>query len=312
MIIQKNLFLFFLLFFFIFEDLNSIENKILLKVNNNIITTIDVLNEINYLNVVNVNFKNFEKNKIFEIAKDSLIRQKIKEEEISKYTDNLSINEEYLEEIIESIYKDLNINNFEDFTKYLNKFNLEVEYLKNRISTDIIWNNLILTKFLDKVKIDENKIKSDLKKNISKTSFEYSLSEIIFNTPFNSSFEEKLLSIENDIKEKGFESAALIHSISSTSSKNGGKIGWINEDSLNPAIKKILAGLNKEDYTKPLIVPGGFLILKINDVKIVKNENIDINKKFEEIVNTKKNEQLNNYSNIYFNKIQKEYIINEK
>lgn len=308
----NKLIIFFCLFFFIFQNSNSIENKILIKIDNEIITSLDLLNEINYLLAVNTNLKTLEKDKIIEIAKNSLIKQKIKKKEILKYTNNLIVEEQYLNSFIRSIYENIQLDNLSDFELHLKNYSVKIEYLKEKISTDLIWNDLIVSKFKDKVQVNENQIKSDLIKNMSTKSNEYLLSEIIFNKPLTSSLESKIDMIENDIKNKGFENAAIIHSISNSSSKNGGEIGWIDENSLNFQIKNSITNLKVGEHTKPLIIPGGFIILKIKDIREIDNKNFNIDQKVEEIINIKRNEQLNNYSNIYYNKIQKEFTINEQ
>lgn len=308
----NKLIIFFCLFFFIFQNSNSIENKILIKIDNEIITSLDLLNEMNYLLAVNTNLKTLEKDKIIEIAKNSLIKQKIKKKEILKYTNNLIVEEQYLNSFIRSIYKNIQLDNLSDFELHLKNYSVKIEYLKEKISTDLIWNDLIVSKFKDKVQVNENQIKSDLIKNMSTKSNEYLLSEIIFNKPLTSSLESKIDMIENDIKNKGFENAAIIHSISNSSSKNGGEIGWIDENSLNYQIKNSITNLKVGEHTKPSIIPGGFIILKIKDIREIDNKDFNIDQKVEEIINIKRNEQLNNYSNIYYNKIQKEFTINEQ
>ena len=71
------------------------------------------------------------------------------------------------------------------------------------------------------------------------------------------------------INNKGFDFAVLKYSISPTS-KLGGKLDWINENSLNKSIRAAINGLKINDFTKPINVPGGFLILQINDIKNTK------------------------------------------
>lgn len=308
---QKILICLFIIFFN-FNFVYSFENKIILKVNNEIITTIDLDNETNYLIALNEDLKNLEKNKIFEIAKNSLIKDKIKIKEILKYTDKLTLEEKYLNKFIEPIYQKKNLVNINQFINYLNNQGVDIEFLKRKISIEIIWNELIVSKFSNKIQIDDNKIKNDLIKNLSKKSKEYFLTEIIFNVPANTNIETKTKLIETDIIEKGFKNAVLIHSISNLSTKNGGEIGWVNENSLNKNIRDILNKLNINSHTKPITVPGGFLILKINDIRFVQNKEFDVDKKLNEIISLKRNEQLNNYSNIYFNKIKKETVINEE
>ncbi len=87
-------------------------------------------------------------------------------------------------------------------------------------------------------------------------------------------------------------------------------MGWINEDSINKKFKKELINLNRNEHTKPITIPGGFLILKLIDVKEVENE-VDIEKKLDEIIKNETNQQLNQFSNIYYNKVKKNIKINE-
>ena len=311
MILKNKIFIYFFILFLNFSSIYSFENKILATVDNDIITSIDLLNEANYLIALNQNLANLEKNNVFEIAKKSLIKEKIKIKEILKYTDKLAIDDKYINNFLISIYKKRNFESYDSFIDYLNQSNVSLGYIKNRITVELIWNDLIVAKFSNKILIDVNKIKNNLVLDGSNKSKEYFLSEIIFNIPLSLNLESKLQLIEDDIALKGFENAVLIHSISNSSANNSGEIGWVNENSLNFKIKEIIKNLNINDHTKPITIPGGFLILKINDIRFVENKNFDIDEKLNEIIQIKKNEQLNNYSNIYFNKIQKESKINE-
>ena len=101
----------------------------------------------------------------------------------------------------------------------------------------------------------------------------------------------------------------MIHSISNTNN-TGGKLDWINEASLNAKIKSVLKNLEAGSITKPILLPGGYLILKINDIREVEKKT-DLKNEFEKIKREKINEQLNQMSNLYFNKIKKDITINE-
>ena len=310
--ISKPIFIiYFLLIFLNFNNIFSFENKILIKIDNDIITTIDLYNESNYLLALNQDLKNLDKNSIFEITKNSLIKDTIKSKELRKNFKNLEVEEEILNQIIVSIYKNKNFDNYNSFIDYLNKFDVSIEYIKNKISIELLWNNLIAEKFNKNVVIDKEKIKNDLQKNLNKNSKDYLLSEIIFDVTNSKNYEKKVETIETDINQKGFLNAVLIHSISNSASNSNGDIGWVNENSLNVRIKKEVDDLKIGDHTKPIKIPGGFLILKINDIRMVENQMIDLDKKVNEVINLERNNQLNNYSNIHFNKVKKEIKINE-
>ena len=138
---------------------------------------------------------------------------------------------------------------------------------------------------------------------------EFFLSEIVFTLNEKDNLLEKFNQIQNSISEKGFSNSALIYSVSDTSNK-GGELGWISENSISDKIKKELIKINDNEYTKPIIIPGGFLILKIHESRMIEKE-IKIDDEIEKIVRLKTNEQLNQFSNIFLNKLKKNIIINE-
>ncbi len=301
-----NVFLFFLIFNLLSVSFSK-ENKILFKVNNEIITSVDILEELKYLNIINSDFNTTEKNEAIEIAKNSLIREKIKRIELLKHYEVLRIEEKFIEEIIKNYFARLNINSLDQFEIYFSQKNMDTSLIKEKITIEILWNQLIYRKFFESVKINEDQIKSNLSNKEKQK--EYLLSEILFALEKNEKLEDKLNSIKKTIKEKSFSQAALIHSISD-SSREGGKLDWIKEAVLNKKIKEELNIIENGMFTNPILVPGGFLLLYINEVKITEipiNKDIEIRK----IIKQQTNDQLNRYSNIYFKKVKKNIQINE-
>ena len=191
----------------------------------------------------------------------------------------------------------------------INFFNKSIDpnLVKKKVTIEILWNQMIYRKFNKNVKIDEELIKNELMKN--NTQKEFLLSEILFNLNDNEKINEKYNTIKNDIFEKSFSQAALSHSISNTSNK-GGKLGWIKESVLSSKIKNELNEIQVGSFTKPILIPGGFLILKIESIRDT-NKDINLESEIKIIVNKKTNEQLNQFSNIYFQKIKKNITINE-
>ena len=299
-----------LIFIYVFFVNNtfSAENKILVKIENEIITSLDVNNEYKYLIALNPNLKNSKKEDIFKLSKKSIIQEKIKKIEIEKNFKNPQIPQEFQEQILRSVYSRIGIANLEDFKRYLISNNIDFENIKNKLEIEALWNELILIKFSSKVKINEKELKEKIKSNNNFLK-SYLLSEISFEISNIKELNNKFEEISKVINDKGFDFAALKYSVSPTSSL-GGKLDWINENSLNKNIKESLNNLEINDYTKPINVPGGFLILQINDIKNTEVE-IDIEKEFKNLKNYEKNNQLNQYSKIYFNKIKKDLEISE-
>ncbi len=294
---------------FTFENANSTENKILVKVNNEIITSIDVVNEAKYLKALNPEIKKLNKDKILEISKNSIIREKIKKIEILKRVKNTSIEEEYLDKLLYRTYSKLGLKTKEGFINHLNKYDVNIDTVRDKISIEAFWNELIYYKFSKKVKINKAELKKEILKNNASKNISFLLYEITFNEKNKENIKKKYNLIKKDIENKGFENSALIHSTSETSTL-GGKLGWIKKNSLSKKIKDELKKVNIGEITNPITVPGGFLILKIKDKKKV-NQEIDMEKELNNLIKYKTNIQLNQYSNIYFNKIKNNITINE-
>ena len=297
----------FYIFLLFSSNLYALENKILFKINDEIITTVDIYNEISYLKILNPKINDLDDEKIYEISKNSIIREKIKELEIAKNYENADFDKEYLDKLLINYSKQMGYGSFEQFSNYINSNNLNIKDIKKKIKLEILWNQLIINKFLNDVKIDKIEIEKNLKKNNKQ--IEYLLSEIVFNAKNKNVLKDKINNIKKDIENKGFANAAIIHGISDTSS-NGGNIGWIKKTSLSSKIINEIEKTQVGEFTDPIVVPGGFLILKIDDKRLT-DKDMDIKKEIELVAQEKTNEQLNQFSIIYFNKIKKNIQINE-
>ena len=137
------------------------------------------------------------------------------------------------------------------------------------MTINAIWNQFIYDKYKKNIKIDINKLKLDILKNENQT--EYLLSEIVFDLKEKQTVNEKFSIIESAIEKNGFENSALTYSISETSTV-GGDIGWINENSIDTKILDKIAKLKINNHTEPLVIPGGYLILRLKDKRISKRK----------------------------------------
>ena len=285
----------------------AMENKILFKVNNEIITSMDILTELKYLGIVNKDLKKTTNNQAFEIAKRSLIREKIKEIELKKLLKEIEVEEKFLNNLLINYFKSINIKTISEFEKFFISQDIDPNLIKKKISIEILWNQFIYSKFKQNVKIDRKSIQNELSNNVKKK--EFLLSEILFNINENEKLNDKIVLLKKEINEKGFSQTALSYSISDTSSK-GGKLGWVSETIMSQKIKDEVKKIKVGDHTDPIVIPGGFLIIKIEEIRD-KDNSSDLNNEIEKIIKDKTNEQLNQFSNIYFNKIKKDIVINE-
>ena len=309
---MKYFFLLIIFFnFFCSNYIYSFESYVVLKVNNKIITNVDIDNEYRYLIALNTDLQNIDKKKVMNIAKDSIIREKIKEDELSKYYD-LNVENKYIDSILANFYKKLGMKNEKEFKSYLSKYNLSFDEIKKKIGIEAAWNDLIYKKYVSKLEIDEIKIKNKINELLSKNKEHnvYLISEILFNAETHDDVQKKNKLIEKSISDVGFKNTANLYSVSD-SAKLGGQVGWINESQLSEIIKKEISKLKVGEYTKPITIPGGFLIIHLDDKK-TQNIYLNFDEEFEKQIAFEKNAQLEQYSTIYFKKINKNSIISEK
>jgi len=309
---MKYFFLLIIFFnFFCSNYIYSFESYVVLKVNNKIITNVDIDNEYRYLIALNTDLQNIDKKKVMNIAKDSIIREKIKEDELWKYFD-LNVENKYIDKILVNFYKKLGMKNEKEFQSYLSKYNLSFEEVKDKIQIEAAWNDLIYKKYASKLEIDEIKIKNKVNELLSKNKEHnvYLISEILFNTESYDEIQKKYKLIEKSISESGFKNTANLYSVSD-SGKLGGQVGWIDESQLSEIIKKEVSKLKVGEYTKAITIPGGFLIIHLDDKK-TQNIYLNFDEEFKKQIAFEKNAQLEQYSTIYFKKINKNSIISEK
>ena len=302
-LIKKIKFIFLITFFLnLISGVFASENRIIYKINNEIITSFDITREFRYLSLINPKVTNLEKKEIFEISKNSIIREKIKKIEILKHVNEIKLDENYINELINQNYTKLGIDNIYDFEIKLNKIGFDLSEFEEKLSIEALWNRLIYEKYFSKVKINKKKLREQIVSQKKQSLF--NLSEIIFNIENKENYKEKLEIIKNEINTKGFENAALIYSISDSKSL-GGDLGWIEENIINKNLRSVIKNLKIGEFTEPQVIPGGFLILKLKDIK-EENISMNIEDELEKLIILKTNQQLNQFSNIYFNKVKKD------
>ena len=285
--------------------------EIVVSIDNKVITNFDIQKEINYLLALNPSLNNLPKKQIYEIAKESLVREEIKEKEILKYY-NINYKDPELSLLIENIYNRLNIANENEFNKYLSNFDLSIEIISAKLAIEKAWNRLIFEKFNQLINLDELRLKKELEKNLSQpqTQNRFLISEILFQSKDDKEYQEILRNIKKTIEENSFETAASIYSISD-SSKNGGEIGWVNKNEISDTIYNMLNKLSIGQFTQPIKIASGFLIIYLNDIKKEEQE-FNVDEELKKMIISEKNRQFNEFSIIHFKKIEQQIFINEK
>ncbi len=296
-----------LLILFQFNTLNA---KIIVKfkVGDEIVTNIDIFNEKKYLIFLRPDLENLKEEELINLAERSIIKEIIKKKEIKKIfnDDNPKINEQ----VKKKLFKFKKVNNEEELVNLAKKNNLNYDKVIEKIKYEGLWNEYIFQKYNPLIKIDKKKLKKNLLKKISnEKKFEYNLSEILFEIEKSETLEIKYKKIFDYINLNNFKTAVTKYSISN-SSDLGGAIGWVKETLLSNKLNLILENMEIGDISKPIEFPNGYLILKINDKRELKQK-IDIDKEFRELINYERNKQLNQFSLLLYKKLKQNITVNE-
>lgn len=296
-----------LLILFQFNTLNA---KIIVKfkVGDEIVTNIDIFNEKKYLIFLRPDLENLKEEELINLAERSIIKEIIKKKEIKKIfnDDNPKINEQ----VKKKLFKFKKVNNEEELVNLAKKNNINYDKVIEKIKYEGLWNEYIFQKYNPLIKIDKKKLKKNLLKKISnEKKFEYSLSEILFEIEKSETVEIKYKKIFDYINLNNFKTAVTKYSISN-SSDLGGAIGWVKETLLSNKLNLILENMEIGEISKPIEFPNGYLILKINDKRELKQK-MDIDKEFKELINYERNKQLNQFSLLLYKKLKQNITVNE-
>ena len=273
-----------------------------MKINNEIITSYDIEQEKNYLLALNPNLREINEIQLFKIAKKSLTKEIIRKIEILKYKE-LKLENPQIGNVLNGLIRNLNFSNENEFDNYLKNFSFSIDDLKKKIEIENEWKNMIYTRYKNSVNIDKENLNLKIK-NFDKNNFifEYNLSEIVFTIKNNVNYENELQKIEDSINNNGFENTANLFSISD-SSKLGGKIGWVAKKNLSSQIITKLENLNENQYTSPIKAGNNILILKVNKTRKQPNK-IDKQAELDKMIIIETTNQLEKFSNIFYNKIK--------
>ena len=299
--LSKKLFISFIIIFLFINFTKAQEIKIVSKVDDKIITNLDIEIEKKYLLLLNNKLSELSENEIHKLAKNSLVKEIIKKKEIKKLFKEQD--EKSNNKIIENFYKRLGFDNKNEFINFLNKRKISFENLKEKLIIEGMWNQIIYIKFKNRIRIDKKSIEKeivDYYKSKDKK-YEYNLSEILID--IEKDINKKKKEILQYIKEFGFKVAANKYSKSDTS-KFGGEIGWIKSTRLTKKIKNELSKTKIGGITKPIEMSNGYLILKLNEKREIK-EKFNLENELKQQINYESNRQLNQFSLIYFKKLKK-------
>jgi|MDTC01.2.fsa_nt_gb peptidyl-prolyl cis-trans isomerase SurA len=304
-----------LIFIIFFIQLSNVysnsENIITGKVGNKIISSYELKNKIltvlffsnEQINQVNIDNT---KNK----ALTSLINYKLKKIEVERLKIILENTE--VDAHIDNISKRYNTNK-KGLKDLFKKNALDFDLYYDEVKTDLSWQKIILQLYLSKINIEDKRIEIELKKILDSRLdvVEYNLAEIEVLLNDENEITESIKEIKNQINAIGFSNTAVKFSASSTAFDEG-KIGWLNSKSLSTRIFDILKVMKIGEVSEAIIQPNSILFLKLLDKREVKNDNLDLDKIRNSIINRKTNEMLSLYSNNHITQIRNKIFIEIK
>jgi len=302
---------FILIIFLITNSKTLIADQILIKVtvNDEIITSYDIQKEANYLKFLNPKLSQVENNRVLKLAKNSLINEIVKRKEIEK---NLKVDGKnpLVDQYFQDLIKRLNFENEKDFIESLRlKKSYNPEEVREKLYTEIMWNELIYLRYNRQVKIDKSSLINKIDNLDNKQRKEYLLSEIVFQKKKDEDLNILKKKIKESILEIGFNNTANIFSLSE-SSKMGGNIGWVSENNLSNIILNKIKNINENEMTDIILIGNNYLIIKVNKIRF-KEININKEEELEKMIKFETNNQLNKLSRIFFSKSIMNYSINE-
>lgn len=307
LIIIKFFIIIFSIFFANFAT-GKISNNIVVKIENEIITSFDIKNKILaslILSKTDINQENI--NKIKKQSLNALIQYKLMKNELKKF--NITEDETQVRRYLQSISS----NNVQELkSKFLN-YGLDFDLFLDEIKTRFKWQKLIYGIYAKKVTFDESLIDKEAQNIIKSQSDieEFRISEIEIFSNNDQSDKINIKNIIDSIKKIGFEETAVSFSISSTA-KDKGALGWVNAKTLSPEIYKEISIMNIGEITKPIKRQESIIFLKLNDKKILKAKDVNIVALKKNLVNQKKNELFNLYSKSHLSKIKNNTLIEYK
>lgn len=285
-----------------FKILHGNENKILVTVDSEPITSYELKNKI--LTQLILSNQEINQKKIDEFKSSAinfLINLKIKKNEIEK--NKIEIDENNFNQTL----KNLSNNDVFLFKKKFNDNSIDYDLFLEEIKIELGWQKLIYSLFRDNVKIDDSEVKAELDqiKLEEKDTVEYQLLEIELDVKDDDFVMEnkKIKLVMSDIQSIGFEASAKKHSISSTAVNNG-DLGWINASLLSNQIIEELKTLEINQISKPIKRLDTILILKIKDKRKLQFNGKNLDQVKKQIINQKTNELFKLYSNSHLSKLK--------
>lgn len=153
---------------------------------------------------------------------------------------------------------------------------IEEETMEAQIRAELAWNQFVRRNFSGRIKIGEQEIDEQYEKAVKAVNqTRYLVSEILLNLD-NFSTEEQVRQLSDEIVKQlqagvAFPAIARQFSIAPTAAQ-GGQLGWISADQLNPRLSQVVRQLQPGQISAPVPTTGGIYILALVDKRAGGND----------------------------------------
>ena len=280
-----------------------IEDSLYATVGNKAITKSDIINEIKIILISNnKSYSVDDKEKLHQIAINTLIKRNIKQIEIEKYN-SLQFNKQDLEKELLKLANKINID-INTLKKICASNGLDFSIIENQLKTELLWNSLIFQLYKNRISINLEEIDEKLQLIQNKKEIEeYLISEIVIKAVDKDKLESVIRELKNKIKTEGFENVAISLSISDSATRSG-DLGWINENLISKKLKLVISNTPVGNISEPILLPNGILIFKVRNKRKIKR-NINLEEAKDELVNNEKTRILNMHASSHYNNLRR-------
>ena len=285
---------------FIFSELKSkISNNIVVKVGNDLITSIDIKNEIITNLIISkqkVTQETINGNKDYAVK--NLISKSIKRAEVNKYSVT-AYNKNDLRNYALGIAKKFNTN-IKGLKKIFKESNINYETFEKNYETELLWNSFIFNIYKNQININIVEVANEVKVLLKTQIIEYNISEIEILKSENE--KQKIDEVFELIKKEGFEVAAKKLSIAK-SSKNSGLLGWVSNRSFSKTYLDEIKRIKINEISSPMNNKNSITIFRINNLRKSNDaRKVDVLK--DKVLARKKQDKLNLFSRSHFSNLE--------
>ena len=285
---------------FIFSELKSkISNNIVVKVGNDLITSVDIKNEIITNLIISkqkVTQETINGNKDYAVK--NLISKSIKRAEVNKYSVT-AYNKNDLRNYALGIAKKFNTN-IKGLKKIFKESNINYETFEKNYETELLWNSFIFSIYKNQININIVEVANEVKVLLKTQIIEYNISEIEILKSGNE--KQKIDEVFELIRKEGFEVAAKKLSIAK-SSKNSGLLGWVSNRSFSKTYLDEIKRIKINEISSPMNNKNSITIFRINNLRKSNDaRKVDVLK--DKVLARKKQDKLNLFSRSHFSNLE--------